>query len=117
MNYNLTGKGIELTPETHAYVEKQVSLHVEKFLQNDTATKLDVRLEFESGAAGPKYRAELVCARGAQTYRAQSNGSTLHEAIDLATGELNRELSHAKDRKMRLWKVGAGKIKSLFRGF
>ncbi|HEX8994239.1 MAG TPA: HPF/RaiA family ribosome-associated protein [Candidatus Paceibacterota bacterium] len=116
MNYNVVGLNVELTPEIYAHVEKQIQLHVEKFLHGDTAAKLDVDLEYVQGAAGPKYQTRLTCARGKEVYRAQASGSTLHESIDIAAGELNRELSHAKDKKMRLWRVGAGKIKNLFKG-
>ncbi len=116
MNYNLKGTGLALTGEVRSYLDKKL-VHTEKFMGTGLPFQLDVELEFIAGAAGPKYRAEYTLARGKEIIRTQAQGSTLHEAIDIASDELSQKIAKMRDKRRHLFRRGAARIKEYLRGF
>src|SRR3989344_4394296 len=115
MNYNLKGTGLALSEEMRVYLDKKL-VHAEKFIRTGPPVQLDVELEFVAGAAGPKYRAEYTLARGKEIFRAQARGTTLHEAIDIASDELAQKLAKMRDKRRHLFRRGAARIKDYLRG-
>src|SRR4051812_15887769 len=102
LNYNVKGTGLNISDEIRTYIEKRFA-HAEKFLKDDSTAHVDVELEFQTTEDRQKYRAELTLSSEDQVYRAEALGDSLHESIDIATGELNTELN--KNRKKQISRV------------
>ncbi|MDO8548293.1 MAG: ribosome-associated translation inhibitor RaiA [bacterium] len=117
MNYNLKGTGIDITDELRGYVEKKLELHTDKFLSNDTTAHADVELEYQELRHGEHYRAEFTLEASGILYRAESWGVTLHEAVDLALAELQKELRRNKKMKLKMFRHTAVKVKEFLRGW
>lgn len=116
MNYNIKGTDLTLSDEIRSYVEKKLGA-ADKFLGNDSTALADVELQYlEEGRSG-KYRAEFTVSVGGEVHRASSWGGSLHEAIDLATGELVHELSRDKKKKLSVMRRTSVKVKEFLRGW
>jgi ribosomal subunit interface protein len=115
MNYNIKGTGVSVTDELRAYVEKKLA-HTDKFLGGDPAARADVEFEHAPLRDGGKYRAEFMVPASGSVYRAERWGETLHEAIDLATGELVKEMRRTKKKQLHLVRRGGARIKDFVRG-
>ncbi len=116
MNYNIKGTGLTLTDEIRSYLEKKLA-HVEKFVQNPSASRADVELEYLSSEA-KTYRAEVTVHEPSlkQPLRAVATGSTLYEAIDKVEGEISSELTRNKKKKLQNFRRSAVKVKDFLRG-
>ena len=116
MNYNIKGTGISITLELREYAEKKLG-STDKFVRGNPTAHADVELEFSPLRDGGKYRAEFTVSASGALYRAESWGSTMHEAIDLAVNELVKELRRSKSKHMRLMRRGGALIKDIIRDF
>lgn len=117
MNYNIKGTEVGITPELRDYVEKKLA-SLDKFLTDQEGARADVELEFARLVDGPKYRAELaVLDPGQKDMRAEARGTTLHEAIDVAAGDLFVELSRNKKKRLHVFRHSAVKVKEFLRGW
>lgn len=116
MNYNIKGTEVPVTDELRAYVEKQLA-HSEKFLGGDTTAHADVELAYLPEGRSGKYRAEFTLSMGGQVHRAERWGSTMHEAIDLAGGDLAHELSRNKSKKQSVMRRTSLRVKEYLRGW
>lgn len=117
MNYNIKGTELSITPELREYVEKRL-MSLDKFLGDKDAARTDVELVFSPLVDGPKYRAELmVHDPGQKVMRAEARGTALHEAIDLAAGELFGEMSRSKKKRLHVFRHSAVKVKEYLRGW
>jgi ribosomal subunit interface protein len=116
MNYNIKGTELPITDELRSYVERKLQ-GAEKFVAGDPTAHVDVELEYASVRDGNKYRAEFMLSCGGEVYRASCWGSTMHEAIDIAAGELNTELSRDKKKKQTIVRRTAVKVKEYLRGW
>ena len=116
MNYNIKGTGLEITDEIRSYVEKCLS-NPEKFLKKDTGARADVECEYTETGHGPKYRAEFNLTVSHGVHRAEARGETLHEALDIASAELTKEVRQQKKRRLDSFRKGAAKAKDYLRGF
>lgn len=116
MNYNIKGTELAITTELRGYVEKCLS-QADKFLQSDSSAHTDVELQYSSMRDGGKYRAEFTVSAAGALYRKEEWGTTMHEAIDLASAGLIKELRQHKKKKMHFVRRGAGKVKDIIRGF
>lgn len=117
MNYNIKGTAVVITPEIRTYIEKRL-LALDKFFKDPTAARADIELEFLADEA-KQYRAEFTL-HGPEiknVSRVSMRGSALYEAIDMATGELSRELSQSKKKSMRFFRRSAARVKDMVRGF
>jgi ribosomal subunit interface protein len=116
VNYNLKGTGIQISDELRSYVEKGLG-KADIFVMNDPTAHTDVELQYlEEGRSG-KYRAEFTLSRSGDVYRASCWGSTMHEAIDLASAELVGELSREKKKKLAVLRRMGVRAKDYLRGF
>lgn len=115
INYNIKGTGLQITDELRSYVEKNLA-SAEKFLSGETTAHADVELEHAPMRDGGKYRAEFTLSARGEVYRAEAWGSTLHEAIDLAAGQLTKEIRHSKKKHITLVRRGGAMIKDAIRG-
>ncbi len=116
MNYNIKGTEVPVTDELRAYVEKQLA-HSDKFLNGDTTAHTDVELQHLPDGRSGKYRAEFTLSMAGEVYRAERWGSTMHEAIDLAGGDLVNELSRNKKKKQSVMRRTSLRVKEYLRGW
>ncbi len=115
LNYNIKGTGVDISDELRTYVEKKLSAS-DKFVHTDAA-HADVELEHAANKEGKKYRAEFTLALGSDVHRAEAHGDALHEAIDIAAGELARDLSQTKKKRQHVFRRSAMRVKEYIRGF
>ncbi len=115
MNHNIKGTGLSVTDELRSYAEKKLA-GADKFVAKDPTAHADIELEYAQARNGSKYRAEFNLSAAGGLYRAEEWGSTMHEAIDLATSVLERELRQTKKKHQHLVRRGAGAIKDMVRG-
>jgi len=116
MNYNIKGTEVPVTDELRAYVERQLA-HADKFVNGDTTAHTDVELQYLADGRSGKYRAEFTVSLGGQIHRAERWGSTMHEAIDLAGGDLAHELSRNKSKKQSVLRRTSLRVKEYLRGW
>ena len=114
MNYNLKGTDVSITDELRSYVEKKGNT-VSKFMFDADAARIDVELSYIE-TEEKQYRAEFTL-HDKKIVRSVAHGSTLHEAIDGAAGELSRELTKDKRKRLHNLRQGAFKVKEFLRGF
>lgn len=116
MNYNIKGTEVPVTDELRAYVEKQLA-HADKFLNADTTAHADVELAYLADGRSAQYRAEFTVSTGGQVHRAERWGTTMHEAIDLAGGDLTQELSRNKKKRQSVLRRTSLRVKEYLRGW
>ena len=116
VNYNVKGTGLDITDEIRTYLEKKLS-HVDTYLQNDPTKHVDVELQYQTSEDRKKFMAELTMTSEGALFRAEAFGDALHEAIDLATDDLTRELDKNKKKNKSLVRHGASRFKDFIRGF
>jgi len=115
MQYNIKGTGLDISDEIRSYVEKKLSAS-EKFVQ-DAPAHVDVELQYIPNQESKKYRAEFTLALGGDVHRVEAHGDTLHEAVDIAAGELARDLSQVKKKRQHIFRRSAMRVKEYIRGF
>ncbi len=113
MNYNIKGTNVAITDEIRSYLEKRLT-HADKFLQHDPSAHADIEVSYHV-TEGKQYRAEFTLASLGKVYRTEARGTTLHEAIDLATDELADELRRIKKKNLSDIRHGAGRFKQFIR--
>jgi putative sigma-54 modulation protein len=114
MNYNIKGTSVDITDELRTYLEKKLSV-LDKFLADDAGARVDAELGYLASEA-KQYRAELMLHDKVQL-RAEATGATLHEAMDIAVGELVQELTRAKKKRRSVFRHSAVKVKEYLRGW
>lgn len=118
MRYNIKGTNLAVTLENRAYVEKKLG-SLDKFVGDLDAARVDVELKFEPLWDGQRYYAELMFYEPglSEPLRAEARGDALHEAIDLVAGELFRELTKTKRKRLDVFRRSAVKVKEYLRGW
>lgn len=115
MNYAIKATNLQLTDEIRSYVEKRLS-HLDKMAKD--SARCDVELEHSQLSEGPQYRAELMYHEpGEELRRSEASGATLHEAIDLAAGDLVRDVTQGKKKRQQVFRRTAVKVKEYLRGW
>ena len=114
MNYNIKGTGVSITPEIREYLEKKLAA-LEKFVVQKDLARADVELQFLQGEAR-MYRAELMLHGQEKILRAEARGTTLHEALDLSVGDMTREVTQLKKKRIHVVRRSAAKVKDMLRG-
>jgi ribosomal subunit interface protein len=114
MNYNIKGTEVGVTDELRTYVEKKLSA-LDK-LVGSTAARVDMVVAYLANEE-KQYKAEMTLHDAKQPLHASCYGSTMHEAIDAATGELMLELTNAKKKRRSNIRHGAFKVKEFLRGW
>lgn len=118
MHYNIKGTGVSISPENRAYVEKKLA-SLDKFVGDLEAARTDVELKFMPLWDGKKYCAEFMLYEPGLPgpLRAEARGDALHEAIDIASAELFRNLTQTKKKKLQIFRRSAVKVKEYLRGW
>lgn len=117
MLYNIKGTDLTITQANRTYIEKRLPA-LDKFFGKKSAARVDIELELLKEEAGI-FRAEgTLHDHGLEgDFRAEAQGSTLHEAIDVMVKELVLELARAKKRIIHDKRKGALRFKDFIRGF
>lgn len=115
MQYNIKGTNVDISDELRQYVEKKLAAS-EKFIQ-DSPMHADVELQYIQNQESKKYRAEFTLALGGDVHRVEAYGDTLHEAVDIAAGELSRDVSQVKKKRQHIFRRSAVRVKEYLRGF
>ncbi len=114
MRYNIKGTGLEVTGDVRGYVEKRLRA-LDKFTGTGEGVRADVEVEFLKDEE-KQYRAEImVYAPGAETQRVEVRARALFEAVDIAVGEMSRELDSGKKKQQHLLRRTALRIKNALR--
>lgn len=114
MNYNIKGTDVAVTDELRTYVEKKLAA-LERLLYDADSARVDVEIGYIASEA-KQYRAEFML-HGKHQLRTTANGGALHEAIDIAAGELLAELTRAKKKRISTLRQSAVKVKEYLRGW
>lgn len=118
INTKIKATDIILTPEISEYLDKRLSA-LEKFVDaEDDANICFVELARTTShhKTGDVFKAELTLHLGGQSFRAVSELSDLHSAIDEAKVELLRELRANKTKRISLIRRGGRQLKNLIKG-
>lgn len=117
MTTNIKATGLNLTEEVRTYIEK--CLHkIEKYVQDEPAAVIQVEIERTmSHEAGEGYRGEVTLSGGGLSVRAESKGSTLHEAIDVLENKVIGELRKVKGKRQHILRRQAKRVKDFIRGW
>jgi len=117
MLYNIKGTNLQVTDANRSYVEKRLR-QLDKYFGRKSGVRTDVELHYKKDEE-KQFRAEgTLHDHGLEgDFRAEANGETLHEAIDIMVRELNIELSRAKKRLIHDKRKGAARFKDFIRGF
>jgi ribosomal subunit interface protein len=87
---------------------------LQKLIPDDSAVVCEVEFEKTiSHQHGKIYRVEANLSVNGQLHRAEATENSFDEAIDRVRDELDRELSHAKDKKDTLAKRAGRAFKGL----
>lgn len=116
MNYNIKGTEVPITDELRSYVERKLG-SADKLLAGDPTAHADVELVYLAEGRSGKYRAEFTLSCGGEVYRAEAWGAAMHEAIDIAVGELVSELSRGKKKKLDILRRTSVRVKEYLRGW
>lgn len=112
MKTNIKATGLTLTDEIRDYLDKCLE-KVEKHLQSVDDAVVSVELERTmSHDAGEVFRGELTISGAGHSIRAESTGSTLHEAIDILENHVVGELRKVKGKKMHLFRREGLRVKN-----
>lgn len=116
LNYNIKGTGLDISDELRTYVEKKLGSAC-KLIADDSTAHADVELQHLNEGRSGKYRAEFTVSCAHRIFRAEAWGSAAHEAIDIATDELSREVTSDKKKHKDIVRRGAARAKEFFRGW
>lgn len=116
MNYNVKGTELAVSDEIRGYIEKRLE-NADKFLREDPTAHADIECEYAPVRDGGHYRAEFNLSAAGRLYRAEAWGTTLHEAIDIATASLQHELRDFKKKKLHMLRRSAVRVKEFMRGW
>lgn len=115
MHYNIKGTNLAISSEIRSYIEKRLPT-IEKYV-HDADVRVDIELEYLKDEA-KMYRTELMFHNAlAAPVRSEARGAALHESIDIALGDLSRELSQDKKKRRSIFRRGAAKVKAALRGW
>ncbi len=114
MNYNIKGTEVSITDELRTYVEKKLSA-LDKLLSGD-AGRVDLVVSY-CASEEKQYFAEMTLHDAKHPLHAESSGATMHEAIDVTTGELVSELTKSKKKRLNNFRHSAVKVKEYLRGW
>lgn len=111
MKTNIKATGLTLTDEIRVYLDKCLE-KVERHLSGEDVV-VSVELERHvSHEAGEVYRGELTLSGAGHSMRAESEGATLHEAIDILENHAIGELRKVKGKKMNLFRREGLRVKN-----
>src|SRR5579872_2210561 len=116
MNIQVRGLHTTLTPTIIEYTEKRLS-SLSKFVKNNAVVcEVELIKTTNHHQSGDIYKAEATINLERDPVYAVSEKTDLYQAVDELRDELERILSSHKDRKITLFRRGAGQIKDMMKG-
>lgn len=116
MIITFTGRGLDITDEIREYAEKRF-YHLERLLgQQKVEPLLACDFERHSGEVSAQYTVRVSLDIAKNLLHAHAEGTTLHEAIDLAAKAVTHEAEKTKDKRLTL-RRHAARLKDFLRGF
>ena len=110
-----TGRGIDITDEVRGYAERRFE-HLARLLgRQKVEPLLRCDLELHSGEASAPYMVRATIDVAGYVLHAESKGTSLHEAIDMAAKTLVHEAEKIKGRRLNIRRY-ASKAKDFLRG-
>lgn len=108
-------KNMDSNPELVDYVNKRLS-SVQDLIPSEDGVRWNVRFSQEGHRnKGNVYRVQAQLKTARKNFGAQASGSTPQEAIDELKNELQKKVTHHKDKKITLWRKSALRAKQLLR--
>ena len=115
MNATLKAKNTTLSDSMKAYVGEKIMASVEKIAKGN---RIDaVLMDIEVGKTsrhhkkGLVWEAQATVHMDADMFRAEAEGESFQEAVDLLEGELLREIKKMKGKKTTVMRKGARRAK------
>lgn len=98
------------------YAQKKLA-SLEKLVPHPDSIRWNLRLSKEGGPhKGDIFHAEAQMITDKKNFGAEAHGETPYEAIDELRSELNKKITHHKDKRITRFKRGAAFAKELLRG-
>lgn len=118
MKFNLKATNVTLNDDIRSYLEKRLQSLAKLIDIDDPAVIIDVELgrTTRHHQSGDIFFAEINIHKGKDTFRAVSDRSDLHSAIDDMHDEIARELASRKGKKLSLARRGGQVAKAILRG-
>ena len=98
-------KGIEVDEKTREYIEKRIQT-IDRFIEHAKQAEVEIDLDKKG-----KFRVEIMIQTPRNLFRAENTTESVEGSTDLAVDELQRQMTHMKDRLRTLKKRGAVSIK------
>lgn len=98
MNLNIKATGMSLTPAIEADVKEKLK-NIESFLHSEDQVHVELAVE-DRKSEGKVFRAEVSISPDGNY--AESEGSTLYEAVDLVVPKIRQQLTKRKDKSVSL---------------
>lgn len=118
MNIKIQAKNFSVTPAIEEYAYKKVSL-LSKFLgtsEQETICEVELGKTTNHHKSGDIFKAEInLRVPGRKQYYAVAEESDLYIAIDKVHKEIEREIVSTKGKRVKMFKRGAGLLKSLLK--
>jgi ribosomal subunit interface protein len=105
MNIRFLAKGTEVSEVSRGYIEKRLG-RLEKLVSETALFEVEVDQDKKGF-----YRVEIMINVEGELYRAEEVSESIEGSTDLVVDELERQLTHEKDRLTTLERRGARSIK------
>ncbi len=117
MNYNIKGTEVVITDEIRSHLKKKLN-GLDKLVQGAGDPRVDVGLVYKEGESKTYCVEMLLHASGVtEALQAEAEEGNLHEAIDVAVGELTRELTKTKKKRIHMLRHTGARVKDFLRGW
>ncbi len=98
-------KGIQIDERTRDYIEKRLET-LDKFMENILATEVEISLDKKG-----KFRVEVMVRTARDMFRADNTTDSVEASTDMVVDELQKQVTHLKDRLRTLKKRGGLSLK------
>lgn len=114
MRFIIKATHTTLTKSLRDYIQRKLVLPLEKLIDSNTSApmlNIEAELMTRHHKQGRIFRAEANLVLGKKILRAEANGESLYEAIDLLEYELRREARRFKEKRAAKARRGAYLLK------
>jgi ribosomal subunit interface protein len=98
-------KGLQIDGRTREYIEKRLGT-LDKFIENIIKAEVEIDLDKKG-----KFRVEVMIDTPRNMFRADNTTDSVEASIDMVVDELQKQVTHLKDRLRTLKKRGALSLK------
>lgn len=98
-------KGLELDKRTRAYIEKRLDRLVKLV---DEVSKFEIEVDMDKKGM---FRVEIMIRTPHELFRSEEMSESVEGSVDISVDEIERQITHKKDRLTTLRRRGARSIK------